>query len=351
MRINSLGASITGVVICPAGVGTASSSGNITPQTYSTQHTSKPTNTPTWTPTATPAAAATNTPALTPTVLPGLCWEAESGLIISPFQVVTGTTTYISQTVTTFDPTQGGRASYRFSIATPGSYVVSATINGPAFLSSFFVNIDTEPTGSNIWDAPDTQGQFRGVWVTWRDIAPSPVVFNLAAGEHELIIRGREADLLLDRLCVQPYAIPTSTPTTIPTSTATITNTLTTTFTSTPTNTAPAMITNTPTATYTYPSTNTPTSTPTGTPVSGPVLVGHVLWQGPPAQPSALQQLPVTLTLRIGATGIDYGTQNTDAAGHFTVSVGSLVSGTYSWRVKGPKSLANAGSLALTGGP
>jgi Dockerin type I domain len=85
--------------------------------------------------------------------------------------------------------------------------------------------------------------------------------------------------------------------------------------------------------------------------VSGPVLVGHVLWQGPPAQPSAQQQLPITLTLRIGSTEIDYGTQNTDPTGHFTVSVGSLVSGTYSWRVKGSKSLANAGSLALTGAP
>src|SRR5205814_2713669 len=64
-----------------------------------------PTSTPTGT--ITPTRTPSYTPTRTPTVLPGLCWEAESGAITPPFQVVTGTTNYISQTIRTFDPTQG----------------------------------------------------------------------------------------------------------------------------------------------------------------------------------------------------------------------------------------------------
>ncbi len=97
--------------------------------------------------------------------------------------------------------------------------------------------------------------------------------------------------------------------------------------------------------------TQTFTSTPTRTPTAAPVLVGHVTWQGRPAQPNALQQVPVTLTLKLGTTEVNYATQTTDANGFFTVSVGSLASGTYSWRVKGAKWLANSGSVALTGAP
>ena len=54
--------------------------------------------------------------------------------------------------------------------------------------------------------------------------------------------------------------------------------------------------------------------------------------------------------------------QNTDASGFFTVAVGTLANGTYSWRVKGPSaatpytdtnattgSLANTGTVTLSG--
>ncbi|MFL5732753.1 MAG: dockerin type I domain-containing protein, partial [Chloroflexia bacterium] len=78
------------------------------------------------------------------------------------------------------------------------------------------------------------------------------------------------------------------------------------------------------------------------------VVVGHVTWQGPPAQPSLRQQLPVTLTIKAGTTEINYPSQATDASGLFTVSVGSLVNGTYNWRAKGPKYLATSGTLTLS---
>lgn len=82
-----------------------------------------------------------------------------------------------------------------------------------------------------------------------------------------------------------------------------------------------------------------------------PALVGHVNWQSHPPQPSALQQLPLTLTLKLGTTEVNYPAQMTDPYGFFTVSAASLPTGTYSWRVKGPRFLANSGVVQLSGGP
>jgi hypothetical protein len=81
-------------------------------------------------------------------------------------------------------------------------------------------------------------------------------------------------------------------------------------------------------------------------------LVGHVTWQGRPAQPNALQQLPITLTLRLQSGGPEYSYANmtTDASGFFTPTLGTLPAGTYNWRVKGPQYLANSGVLNWTGG-
>ncbi len=111
-----------------------------------------------------------------------------------------------------------------------------------------------------------------------------------------------------------------------------------------------------PSITYTPTRTPTaaiPTATPTYTftPTPAAVLVGHVNWQGPPAQPDSRQQQPITLTLKLGATELNYPSQNTDSSGSFTVSVNSLAAGTYDWRVKGVKYLANSGSVALAGAP
>jgi hypothetical protein len=80
-------------------------------------------------------------------------------------------------------------------------------------------------------------------------------------------------------------------------------------------------------------------------------LVGHVTWQGilPPPRPSYIQ--PISLTLRMGSTEINYPSQDTDSSGFFTVSVEGLASGTYDYRAKGPKYLANAGTVTLTGAP
>jgi hypothetical protein len=84
-------------------------------------------------------------------------------------------------------------------------------------------------------------------------------------------------------------------------------------------------------------------------PPSTPLIVGHVSWQGAPAQPDPRQQEPVTLTLRSGATEVDFPLQNTDSYGYFTDTLPTLSPGVYNWRIKGPKFLANGGSVTLTG--
>src|SRR5205814_3845815 len=107
--------------------------------------------------------------------------------------------------------------------------------------------------------------------------------------------------------------------------------------------------THTPTNTPTVTPTDTPADTPTDTPTPQTLLVGHVTWQGRPAQPNPLQALPISLTLRLSGGGPDneYTGLTTDASGFFTVNVGNLGRGIYDWRVKGPLFLANSGSLLV----
>jgi hypothetical protein len=81
--------------------------------------------------------------------------------------------------------------------------------------------------------------------------------------------------------------------------------------------------------------------------IVSPQFVGHVTWQGRPAQPSALQALPLTLTLTEGPNVYTYTNQMTDLNGNFAVAVDNLPDGTYTWRVKGPTYLSSSGSVVL----
>src|SRR5829696_4519812 len=81
----------------------------------------------------------------------------------------------------------------------------------------------------------------------------------------------------------------------------------------------------------------------------------------PATQPHALQQLPITLTLKSGSTEVNYPQVTTDQYGFFTVPVHTLANRTYSWRVKGPHAtytesmrttpgfLASTGTVVLAG--
>jgi hypothetical protein len=84
--------------------------------------------------------------------------------------------------------------------------------------------------------------------------------------------------------------------------------------------------------------------TPTPTPSAR--MVGHVTIQGRPAQPNALQSVPITLTLKASGGGAENNyTTNTDASGFFTIT--SPGPGLYDWRVKNPQTLANSGNVTL----
>jgi hypothetical protein len=129
-------------------------------------------------------------------VLEGLSWDAVETFITFPFLMRQGA---IYQQIETDQPALGGRASFRFNIASPGQYFVAIHVDAPNTASnSLFVNVDDEPTASDmIWDIEVTQG-FEERLVSWRGNGTdleneySPKVFELDSGTHELIIVGRE---------------------------------------------------------------------------------------------------------------------------------------------------------------
>src|SRR5688572_5086646 len=141
--------------------------------------------------------------------MPSLSFEAEAGQIVAPFVVSGGA---VSQSTHTTNRSVAGAARYRFRIAQPGDYIVKAAVNAPNINSdSLFINIDSEPSEpAMIWDiVPSTTGVQERT-VSWRgggtfDMPEfAPKRFWLAAGEHTLTIRGREADTLIDRIKIEP---------------------------------------------------------------------------------------------------------------------------------------------------
>ncbi len=142
-------------------------------------------------------------------VSPGSVYiPAPSGIVDDRFRI---TGTHVWQ-ITDAGITNGGRAEYPFVIPRTGTYVLQATVNAPdSGANSFFVNIDAEPQDPTmIWDIlPYTSG-FDQRTVTWRGDGTStadqfvPQAFMLSEGLHKLIIRGREAGVLLQSINVTP---------------------------------------------------------------------------------------------------------------------------------------------------
>lgn len=135
-------------------------------------------------------------------VMTKLSWEAEEGWIAPPFMV---TDSYIVQHEEIDEPVLSGRASYKFTITTPGDYLVTAIVDAPdQGANSVLINIDGEPNDPEMtWDIRLTDG-FQERTASWRGadntFLPAPQVFTLASGEHELIIRGIEGNVRLDRI-------------------------------------------------------------------------------------------------------------------------------------------------------
>jgi hypothetical protein len=140
---------------------------------------------------------------------PGVDLPVTSAVVAAPFIV---SSNYIYQPVQT-GVTNGGRAAYNFTITNAGTYVIQSFVNAPGdSANSFYVNIDAEPQDPGMtWDIfPFTSG-FDTRVVSWRGNGMDtnnqfiPKVFNLSQGAHQLIIRGREANVLLQNLAIIPY--------------------------------------------------------------------------------------------------------------------------------------------------
>ena len=104
----------------------------------------------------------------------------------------------ISQPAQT-EVTEGGKANFTFKVAEAGEYLIHAVVNAPDEDSnSFFLNIDGQPGDPlMLWDMEVTKG-FEERIVSWRGSGDSPSdefspkIFKLTAGEHKLIVVGRE---------------------------------------------------------------------------------------------------------------------------------------------------------------
>jgi hypothetical protein len=139
-------------------------------------------------------------------LLPAASFAAAAGTIANPFVADAGG--FISQTIET-GVTSGGRAAYVFMVTNAGTYRIDALANAPdGSANSFYINIDSEPTDPTmIWDLPIAAG-FTNRTVSWRGNGTdtsnqfAPKTFDLSAGVHQLIVRGREANAQLAQFSV-----------------------------------------------------------------------------------------------------------------------------------------------------
>lgn len=141
-----------------------------------------------------------------------LSFEADAGLVESP---MADGGDYVSQSVTTSDPAQGGRVRWRVTIPSTGDYTVSVSATAAAFASdTFFLEFDGEPTSpSDIVDLEPIVGDGEtAIDVTHRGTGSSsspefaPRVWTLSAGEHTLYLRGREASTQIHTLTIEAVA-------------------------------------------------------------------------------------------------------------------------------------------------
>jgi hypothetical protein len=103
-----------------------------------------------------------------------------------------------------FDPLQaGGYVAYTFNVPVAGNYVVWGRVMVDRTLGindSFFVSMDS---GSYVvWETP------RGASAAWgwdqvsNRGGADPVMYELSAGQHTLVIKQREEGTKLDRILI-----------------------------------------------------------------------------------------------------------------------------------------------------
>lgn len=136
-------------------------------------------------------------------------WAATDGTITSPFTASNGAVSQNTQTTLS----SGGRAVYTFSVPTSGTYTVATIVNAPSDgENSLYINIDADPTDPQmVWDIPITSGS-QSRTAAWRGNGTpeanqfTPKYFTLSAGQHTLVVVGREANVSLFSFAVQSAA-------------------------------------------------------------------------------------------------------------------------------------------------
>lgn len=117
----------------------------------------------------------------------------------------------------------GGKAVFTFSVTNAGNYIIEGMANGPDDSSnSFFVNVDAAPDAEMIWDIESADGFDKHV-VSWRGSGDAttpefaPKIFKLEAGDHKVILVGREPGTLLKSLTLRLAPVTPAAPATTPT--------------------------------------------------------------------------------------------------------------------------------------
>jgi hypothetical protein len=127
-----------------------------------------------------------------------LTFQAGSATITAPFVVANGV---LYQSTTVNDAVSGGSATYSFSLTNGGSFVIQALVSATNLANnSFYVNIDGAPQDPSMaWDIMPITSGFEQRMVSWRGNGTSeanqfvPEIFQLSAGTHQIVIKGREA--------------------------------------------------------------------------------------------------------------------------------------------------------------
>lgn len=150
--------------------------------------------------TASIAVTASNAaPAPTPTVS-GTSFEAESGVVTAPMQILSDASALGGKYIVQTTDTGTGSAQYTVAIPATGQYQIRARVIAPDG-SSNSVYYAVDSNSSNTWSFPDTLTNWA--WVDGPTVA-------LSQGTHTLSIKKREKGTKLDAFELKPLSTGTS---------------------------------------------------------------------------------------------------------------------------------------------